>query len=240
MFDWSNLQRLHSHAQSPQFLVSDYFQAAIHTIWRERNARRHGEAPHSAITLNGWSLLSLLLDSKLNWSVLRHLVAHPNACQRRSLSPSPSSFADVALFCGFFVVLLWIWRWYERLASFVPAVFSVGFDLKLWRLWWVIPCFFSGVIERHSVFSSVKVCSGRSLNHGGEIWIVVCWSRDTRFSSSSRTYGKLLWHGSYMALWRWFLVPFNFQSPYTSLYLIVSMWRWHLSIRSFRPQFLLD
>lgn len=44
----TNHNRVHS------YLARNIFQLTIHTIWRERNARRHGEVPRPASTLIRW------------------------------------------------------------------------------------------------------------------------------------------------------------------------------------------
>ncbi|XP_013739454.2 uncharacterized protein LOC106442299 [Brassica napus] len=51
---WNELIEIISSARMPpteQFLIRYAFQATVHALWRERNARRHGEQPQPATTL---------------------------------------------------------------------------------------------------------------------------------------------------------------------------------------------
>lgn len=48
-----------SHGSTTLFLLRSVFQAAVHSLWRERNGRRHGEASH------GPTLLVSLVDKHI-------------------------------------------------------------------------------------------------------------------------------------------------------------------------------
>lgn len=64
--DWSALVEFVSTTKAPRihlFLVRYVFQASIYMIWRERNARKHGESPRSATTL--YKIIDRLLCNRL-------------------------------------------------------------------------------------------------------------------------------------------------------------------------------
>lgn len=65
--DWNAITALvsgTSHPPTEMFLVRYSLQAAVHSIWRERNSRRHGEEPKDA------AILSKLIDKTIRLHLL--------------------------------------------------------------------------------------------------------------------------------------------------------------------------
>jgi len=79
--DWNTIITIISGSSYPAtelFLIRYSLQAAVHSIWRERNSRRHGEEPKDAITL------SKLVDKTIRLHLLA-VKARGHAYLERSL-----------------------------------------------------------------------------------------------------------------------------------------------------------